>query len=143
LQEDKEVFFEAHDQVLAMLRIAGAALAATGFNEARLREAAQDPALVATELADFLVTFGVPFRDAHEVAGKVLRAAEREGTSIREMPLARLQEFSRAFTRELSTALTLESALARRSVAGGTAPGAVRSALGDFNARLTKLEENP
>jgi argininosuccinate lyase len=59
------------------------------------------------------------------------------------MSLARLQEFSPAFTRELSTALTLESALARRSVAGGTAPGAVRSALGDFNARLAKLEENP
>jgi argininosuccinate lyase len=141
LQEDKEPFFEAHDQVLGTVRIAAAALAATGFNEARLREAAQDPGLVATELADFLVTFGVPFRDAHEVAGKVLRASEKEGTSIREMPLARLQEFSPAFTRELSTALTLESALARRSLAGGTAPGAVRSALVDFKARLAKLEE--
>jgi argininosuccinate lyase len=143
LQEDKEPFFEAHDQVLAMVRIAGAALAATGFNETRLREAAQDPGLVATELADFLVTFGVPFRDAHETAGKVLRTAEKDGTSIREMPLARLQEFSPAFNRELSTALTLESALARRSLAGGTAPGAVRSALSDFKARLVKLEENP
>jgi argininosuccinate lyase len=143
LQEDKEVLFDAHDQALAMVRIASAALAATGFREKRLREAAQDPALVATEVADYLVAFGVPFREAHEIVGKVLRAAEEDGKSIREMPLDRLKEFSPAFGRDLGTVLTLESALARRSVAGGTAPGAVRAAIEDFKSRLGKLEENP
>jgi argininosuccinate lyase len=143
LQEDKEALFTAHDQALAATRIAAAALAATQFKESRLREAAQDPALVATEVADYLVGRGVPFREAHEIVGKVLRAADREGKSIREMPLERLREFSPAFGQELATALTLESALARRSVPGGTAPSAVRAALDDFNARLAKLEENP
>jgi argininosuccinate lyase len=143
LQEDKEALFDAHDQTLAMASIAAAALAATGFREKRLREASQDPALVATEVADYLVAFGVPFREAHEIVGKVLRAAEREGKSIREMPLDRLKEFSQAFGRDLGTVLTLESALARRSIAGGTAPGAVRAALEDFKSRLEKLEENP
>ena len=143
LQEDKEPLFAAHDQSLAMTRIAGAALAATKFRETRLREAAQDPALVATEVADYLVAQGIPFRDAHEIVGKVLRAADQDGKSIREMPLDRLREFSAAFGRDLSTVLTLESAIARRSGAGGTAPGAVRSALEDFNARLAKLEKNP
>ncbi len=126
-----------------MVRIAAATLAATGFREEQLREAAQDPALVATEVADYLVAFGVPFREAHEIVGKVLRAAEEEGKSIREMPLERLKQFSPAFGRDLGTVLTLESALARRSIAGGTAPGAVRAALENFKARAAKLEENP
>ena len=140
LQEDKENLFQAHDQALAMVQIAAATLAATRFREDRLREAAQDPALVATELADYLVTFGVPFREAHEIVGKVLRAAEQEGKSIREMPIERLKEFSPVFDRNLATALTLESALARRSLPGGTAPGAVQSALQEFKRRLADLE---
>jgi argininosuccinate lyase len=143
LQEDKEPLFQAHDQVLAMTRIAGAALAATRFRETKLRQAAQDPALVATEVADYLVAQGIPFRDAHEIVGKALRAADQAGKSIRDMPIAELQRLSPAFGRDLSTVLTLESALARRGVVGGTAPGAVRAALVDFNARLAKLEENP
>ncbi len=142
LQEDKEALFSAHDQAVAVTQIGAAALAATKFRESRLREAAQDPALVATELADYLVAQGIPFRDAHETVGKVLRGAEQDGKSIREMPLARLKEFSPAFGAEVSTVLALESALARRSVTGGTAPGAVRAALQDFNKRLAKLDES-
>jgi argininosuccinate lyase len=143
LQEDKEPFFAAYDQALAMTQIAAAALAATGFREARLREAAQDPALVATEVADYLVAQDIPFREAHEIVGKLLRAAEQDGKSIRELPLERLREFSPVFGREVETVLTLESALARRGIAGGTAPGAVRAALKEFQARLIQLEENP
>jgi argininosuccinate lyase len=143
LQEDKEALFGAHDQSLATVQIAAKSLGATQFREARLREAAQDPALVATEVADYLVAFGVPFREAHEIVGKVLRAAEKEGISIREMPIEKLKEFSPAFGRDLSTVLTVESALARRAVPGGTAPGAVRAAIGDYKAWLVKLEENP
>jgi len=143
LQEDKEPLFAAHDQALAMVQIAAATLAATRFRESRLREATQDPALVATEVADYLVGCGIPFREAHEVVGKVLRAAEKEGKSIREMPVESLKEFSPAFGRDLSSVLTVEAALARRSVPGGTAPAAVRAALDDFKARTLKLRENP
>jgi argininosuccinate lyase len=143
LQEDKEALFSAHDQTLAATRTAAAALAATRFRESRLREAAQDPALVATEVADYLVAQGVPFREAHEIVGKVLRAADQEGKSIRDMPEARLKQFSPAFGPGLNSVLTLESALARRSVPGGTAPGAVRAALEDFSTRLAKLEKEP
>jgi argininosuccinate lyase len=139
LQEDKEPLFEAHDQTLAMTQIAAATLAATTFRGSRLREAADDPALVATEVADYLVAMGLPFREAHEIVGKVLRAAEKEGKSIREMPVERLKEFSPAFGRDLATVVTVDAALARRSSPGGTAPGAVRAALKDFEARVTKL----
>jgi argininosuccinate lyase len=143
LQEDKEPVFSAFDQLKPMTQIAAAALRATKFRHDRLREAAQDPALVATEVADYLVAQGIPFREAHEIVGKALRAAEQAGKSIREMPIAELRKFSPAFGPELSTVLALESALARRSVPGGTAPGAVRAALADFDARIAKVEENP
>ena len=84
----------------------------------------------------------VPFREAHEIVGKVLRAAEQDGKSIRELPIARLKEFSPAFGADFAAALTLEASLDRRAVPGGTAPKAVRAALDDFKARLAKIEEN-
>jgi len=143
LQEDKEALFAAHDQALGTARIAAAALAATQFCREKLRAGAEDPGLVATEMADFLVARGVAFREAHEIVGKVLRAAEKEGKSLREMPLEQLKEFSPAFTPEISKALTLESALARKSVTGGTAPESVRQSLEEFRLRVTALEENP
>jgi argininosuccinate lyase len=136
LQEDKEPLFAAHDQALAMTQIAAATLAATRFCKDKLREAAEDPALIATEIADYLVNRGVPFRDAHEIVGKILRIAEQEGKTVRELPLDRLKTFSSAFGEDLSDMLVLDSALARRSAAGGTAPSAVRSALTEFTERI-------
>lgn len=143
LQEDKEALFPAHDQALGMVCIAASALAATQFCRDKLRAGADDPGLVATEMADFLVARGVAFREAHEIVGKVLRAAEKEGKSLREIPLEKLREFSPAFTSEIAKVLTLESALARKNVSGGTAPKSVGRSLNEFQSRVTALEENP
>lgn len=140
LQEDKEPVFAAHDQVTAMLQIAAGAIAATTIQEARLREAAADPALLATEAADYLVERGVPFREAHEIVGKVVREAERRGQSWVTLPLEKLQQFSPAFGPDLAGYLTVESALARRGVPGGTARDAVRAALADCRKRVAALE---
>ena len=172
LQEDKEPVFAAHDQSLAMLRIAAATLAATRFCQDRLRKSAEDPGLLATEVADYLAGRGVPFREAHEIVGKILRAeqsdakslpaaqpdasalpetqvdagalpaAQPDASTLRKLPLEKLQEFSPFFGPDLATSLTIESALARRNVPGGTAPDAVRSALADFKARIAALEQN-
>jgi argininosuccinate lyase len=136
LQEDKEALFTAHEQAVVMVQIAAATLAATRFREDKLRESSQDLALVATEIADYLVNHGVPFREAHEIVGKVLRTAEQEGKTVRQMPLDRLKTFSPAFDADLGEMLTLDSALARRSVPGATAPNAVRSALNEFKTRI-------
>jgi argininosuccinate lyase len=141
LQEDKEALFAAHDQALAMTRIAGATLAATGFRTDKLRESSADPSLVSTEIADYLVNRGVAFREAHEIVGKVLRAAEQEGKTIRQMPLDRLKTFSGAFGDDLGATLTLDRALGRRAVPGGTAPSQVRAALDQFKARINKRQE--
>ena len=141
LQEDKEPLFTAHDQTLAMTQIAAATLAATGFRADKLRESSADPSLVATEIADYLVHRGVPFREAHEIVGKVLRAAEQEGKTIREMPLGRLKAFSETFADDLNVMLTIDSALARRNVPGGTAPASVRAALDEFKMRIKTPRE--
>jgi argininosuccinate lyase len=141
LQEDKEGLFDAHDQSLAMTRVAAGAIAATEIREERLREAASDPALLATEVADYLVARGVPFRQAHEIVGAIVREAENRGQSWPMFTLAKMKTFSPAFEDDLHAWLTVESALARRSAPGGTAPATVRAALADCRERLKQLGE--
>src|SRR5450755_2271347 len=87
LQEDKEPLFAAHDQAVAMLTVAAGAVAATRPNEARMREAASDPALLATEAAHYLVRRGAPFRQAHEIVGQIVREAERAGKPFSALPM--------------------------------------------------------
>jgi argininosuccinate lyase len=140
LQEDKEPVFAAHDQSMAMVSIATGAVAATKLNESRLRAAAGDDALVATEAAHYLVHRGVPFRQAHEIVGKIVREAERNGESWATMPLARLKTFSPLFEADLQAALTVDAALASRDVPGGTSPARVREALVDSRRRLAGFE---
>jgi argininosuccinate lyase len=140
LQEDKEALFDAHDQAVAMLRVAAGATATMRFNEARLRQAALDPALLSTEAADYLVRRGLPFRQAHEITGKVCLEAERRGVPWTELPMETLRSFSPLFEDDLRADLNVDAALSRRDVLGGTAPGRVRKALADCRARLANLE---
>jgi argininosuccinate lyase len=140
LQEDKEPVFAAHDQTLEIVRVAAGAVAATRVNVVRLREAASDPALLATEIADYLVWRGIPFRQAHEIVGKVVREGEREEKSLTELPLEKLKTFSPAFGPDLAATLTVEAALERRSVPGGTSPAAVRAAIAECRHRLDALQ---
>lgn len=139
LQEDKEPVFAAHDQTLGMLHVAAGTIAATRFNQTRLRETAADPGLLATEAADYLTERGVPFREAHEIVGKIIREAEHAGQPWTALPLEKLKSFSPAFGDDLRAALTVESALARRRAAGGTAPETVRTALAAARERLAQL----
>jgi len=142
LQEDKEPLFAAHLETLAMLRIAGGAVAATRVREDRMRAAA-GPDLLATEAADYLVRKGVPFRRAHELAGQVIREAERTGAAWTALPMEAMQRISPLFAGDLRSCLTFEAALARRDVPGGTAPARVRQALAEADARLARLEAAP
>jgi len=143
LQEDKEPVFAAHDQTIAMLTIASGAVAATRPNDARLREAASDPALLATEAAHYLVRRGAPFRQAHEIVGHVVREAERTGKSFSVLSLETLKKFSPLFEPDFYDALKLDSALAGPDVEGGTAPARVRAAIAAAKERLAALEKKP
>src|SRR6202166_4965727 len=116
LQEDKEPVFAAYDQSTVMLRIATGAIAATRLNEPRLRQAAVDEALLATEAAHYLVRRGMPFRQAHEIVGQIVREAERRGESWATLPLERLQKLSPVFEDDFSDGLNVEAALAAKAV---------------------------
>ncbi len=143
LQEDKEPVFAAHDQVQPMVRIAAGAVAATRLDPARLRQAASDPALLATEAAHYLVQRGLPFRQAHEIVGRLVRDAERSGVPWTALPLGELKKYSPLFESDLRQALTLDAALSTRDVPGGTAPERVRQALAQCRSRLAQWEARP
>jgi argininosuccinate lyase len=138
LQEDKEALFAAHDQVADMIAVATGAVAATKFNAQRLKSAASNPALLATEAADYLVHKGIPFRQAHDIVGKVLREAEKQNISWTALPLDALKKISPAFAADFAQSLNVEAALSTKKVPGGTAPENVRAAIADLEARLNK-----
>jgi argininosuccinate lyase len=143
LQEDKEALFAAHDQVAEMLLVAAGAIFATRFNVERLRSAASNPALLATEAADYLVRKGIPFRQAHDIVGKVLREAEKQNVSWTALPIGLLKTISPAFDSDLAASLTLDAALASKKVPGGTAPDSVRAALDAVEKQLENWGEQP
>jgi len=138
LQEDKEALFAAHDQIADMLAVAAGAVASTKFNAGRLAAAAANPALLATEAADYLVHKGIPFRQAHDIVGKVLREAEKQNVAWTALPLKTLKKISPAFDADFAGSLSLDAALASKKVRGGTAPESVRAAIDDLEGRLNK-----
>jgi argininosuccinate lyase len=138
LQEDKESLFATHDQVADMLAVATGAVAATKFNVDRLRAAASNPVLFATDAADYLVHKGVPFRQAHDLVGQVLREAERQGKPWTQLSIGDVQKISPLFEKDFLEGPSVEDVIANKIVPGGTAPESVRAAIADLEARLHK-----
>lgn len=143
LQEDKEVLFAAHDQVASILHVATGALAATKFRSDRLRRAAFNPALFATDAADYLVHRGVPFRQAHDLIGKVLREAERQNKPWTQLSLDDVRKISPLFQQDFLQDPSVENAIASKSVPGGTAEESVHQAITQLEAKLKQLENYP
>jgi argininosuccinate lyase len=143
LQEDKEALFAAHDQVSDMIAIASGAVSTSKFNCDKLRAAASDPALFATDAADYLVRRGLPFRQAHDVIGKVLREAERQGKPWTELSLEDVQNFSPLFEKDFLADPSVEAAMATKSVPGGTSMDAVKSAIVELQQRINASQIKP
>ncbi|MGH7821058.1 MAG: argininosuccinate lyase [Candidatus Binatia bacterium] len=120
LQEDKEPLFDAADTAIASLEVLAAMLPRLRFDVKRMREASRG-LLLATELADYLVGKGMPFREAHGVVGAVVRHCLKEGKDLDNLGLAELRAFSNRFDRNVFSRLTPESAIRRRKAPGGTA----------------------
>src|SRR5438874_8850417 len=138
LQEDKEALFSAHDQVAEMLAVATGAIETTKYRDDRLRSSASNPALLATEAADYLVRKGIPFRQAHDIVGKVLKEAEKQNVSWTALPLDTLKKISPAFENDFATSLSVDAALASKKVPGGTAPESVAETIANLERRLNK-----
>jgi argininosuccinate lyase len=139
LQEDKEALFSAHDQVSDMLAIAAGAVTATGFRDEILRAKAENPALLATEAADYLVRKGIPFRQAHDLVGKILKEADRRNLAWTSLPLEDLQKISPSIESDFTASLSVDRALAAKSVSGATSLASVRAAIAELENRLPKV----
>jgi argininosuccinate lyase len=124
LQEDKSAVFEAADCMEVMLPVIEGVISSLTVHTERCRQAIH-PAVLATDLADYLVAKGIPFREAHEAVGKAVRLAEEKGESLPTLPLVDYKEIHPAFAEDLYSALSLESSVNRRAVYGGTARQAV------------------
>ncbi|MGQ9780538.1 MAG: argininosuccinate lyase [Bacillota bacterium] len=141
LQEDKEALFDAADTLGACLRILPPMLSSLRWNRDRMRRAAEEGFLNATDLADYLVRRGVPFREAHHLVGRLVRRAIERGVGLGGLSLEEMQEVAPCIGPDVYEALSLEACLAAKDVGGGTAPGRVKEALAKAKERLAKARE--
>ncbi|TLZ78161.1 MAG: argininosuccinate lyase, partial [Methanobacteriota archaeon] len=123
VQEDKAPVFDAVDQVLPVLDALAAAMSSLAVDEVRLAEAASDPRILATDLAEYLVSRGVPFREAHETVARYLTE------STGEVEATSLQAFDPRFGDDVAGVLDARTSLARRKTHGGPSPEAVKAQL--------------
>ncbi|MHB0984231.1 MAG: argininosuccinate lyase [Sulfuricella sp.] len=128
-QEDKEPLFDTVDTLAATLKIYADMMGGITVNKEAMRQAAFQGYATATDLADYLVKKGLPFRDAHEVVARAVRHAEGKRCDLSELKLDELLEFSALISGDVFAVLTLEGSLNSRNHIGGTAPDQVRAAI--------------
>jgi len=138
LQEDKEAVFDALDTLALELPIAAGVIRTLKVNAARMA-AALDDAMLATDLADYLVRKGVPFRQAHHLVGQVVRRAEQVSVSLQELDLADYQAIHPAFAEDVHRLFDFQQSVAMRDVEGGTAPAAVRAQIEQARKRISNV----
>ncbi|MCA9888309.1 MAG: argininosuccinate lyase [Anaerolineae bacterium] len=125
IQEDKEALFDSVDTLHAILPVVIAIVSTLNINVEKCRAALADD-MLATELADYLVDKGIPFREAHHLVGASVRLTEQTGRTLTTLSLEQYQSISPHFEQDLFDSLSFERAVARKSAIGGTAPTAVR-----------------
>ena len=136
MQEDKEAVFDAADTVRESLEVTATVLRNVRLREARARDAAGVGYMNATEMADYLVRRGLPFREAHEAVGRMVLHGLSKGLELHELELDELKEFSPLVAEDVYEALSLEQTLATKAQAGGTSPARAREALAAARASL-------
>ena len=139
MQEDKEAVFDTADTVRESLDVTATVLRNVRLREGRARDAAAVGYMNATEMADYLVRRGVPFREAHEAAGRMVLHGLSKGLELHELELEELREFSPLVSEDVYEALSLEQTLATKSRPGGTSPERVREALAAARASLEEI----
>ena len=128
-QEDKEPLFDSADTLIDTLRIFAELVPGITVRPAAMLAALGQGHATATDLADYLVKKGLPFRDAHEAVARAVRTAEAKGCALAELPLAELATYSPLIGADVFSVLTVEGSLAARNHLGGTAPEQVRAAI--------------
>ena len=137
-QEDKEPLFDAVDTLKDSLGVFAGMVAGLQPVPRAMRAAVLEGHATATDLADYLVRKGVPFRDAHEAVARAVREAERQGVDLAALPLSTLRTFSKEIAADVKRVLTPEGSVAARNHVGGTAPAQVRAAIARARKRLSR-----
>ncbi len=141
MQEDKEPLFDAMEHLSLCLKVLPPMLAGTKVNRERAKAAALGGYTNATDLADYLVRQGVPFREAHHQVGRIVREAIEEKRGLEELAVETLQRHAPKVGQDVYTSLTINASLNKRSVAGGTGPTAVETALDRVRRMLRERSE--
>ena len=141
MQEDKEGFLDADRTVESSLRLMAGMLEELTFRTDRMREACKAGFLNATELADYLVGRGLPFREAHHVTGQAVAAAEREGKGLEDLTLPELQALEPRIDSDVYAVLDYAAAVRRRETPGGTGPRSVARQLEQLELWLAEQEQ--
>jgi len=142
-QEDKQPLFDAVDTLKDCLDVMAGLVAGLLPMPKAMRAAVLEGHATATDLADYLVRKGVPFRDAHDVVARAVREAERSGVDLASLPLSSLKKFSPKIAADVSRVLTPEGSVAARRHVGGTAPAQVRRAVARARKRLRRKRLDP
>lgn len=137
-QEDKEPLFDTADTLLVTLAIYADMLRGITVNKENMRKAALEGFATATDLADYLVKKGLPFRDAHEVVALAVKFAAKKGCDLADLSLIDLQKFSKLIAQDVYQVLTLEGSVASRNHVGGTAPAQVKKAIARARKFISK-----
>ena len=135
-QEDKEPLFDSLDTVLAAVRVFAGMVPQLTVRSEKMLKAARQGFSTATDLADYLVRKDIPFRDAHEIVGKAVQAAEAAGHDLADMSLSELRSFSDQIEEDVFDVLTLEGSVSARDHIGGTAPKQVLAAIKRMRALM-------
>jgi argininosuccinate lyase len=138
MQEDKEAVFDAFDTTLASLQVTQTVLSNITINKEPAQAAASVGYMNATELADYLVRKGMPFRDAHETVGKVVVHAIGKGVELDQLPLDEFREYSTVIDEDVYQALSLEETLRAKRLVGGTSQETVTKAITEARRMLNK-----
>lgn len=141
MQEDKEALFDAIDTVKKCLLVFTPMLLTSQFNVDRMARAARGGFTNATDLADYLVNQGLPFRDAHEVVGRAVRYCIDNHLSLDELDLATFKEFSPLIGADIYPYIDVKACVARRRIPGGPAPETVQAALAEAGQWLRRVED--
>jgi argininosuccinate lyase len=129
MQEDKEALFDTVDTAENSLKVISILLKEISFNQEVVKGAAEKGYLVATDLADYLVTKGMTFRQAHETVGKMVLFALDQGRELNQLTLNEMKEFTKKITKDVYDWIDTVSSVNRRNLLGGTGPEAVKKAL--------------
>eukprot|EP00656_Telonema_subtile_P003002 TRINITY_DN11382_c0_g1_i2.p2 TRINITY_DN11382_c0_g1~~TRINITY_DN11382_c0_g1_i2.p2 ORF type:complete len:211 (+),score=69.34 TRINITY_DN11382_c0_g1_i2:960-1592(+) len=141
MQEDKEMLFDALDTLKAAVPITTGVLSTLTIHPQHMRAALQ-PEMLATDLAEYLVRKGVPFRETHHTAGEAVRLAEERGIPLSELPLPELQALQPAFESDVHQVWDFEASVERRDVIGGTSKRAVLEQVDKMRGWLANRPSN-